>query len=44
METWAQRWAHSAWDGRNKLLLETGIRAEAARLADGTVKIEISGV
>jgi hypothetical protein len=41
-ETWAQRWARSAWDGRNKLLLETGIRTEAARLADGTVKIEIS--
>ena len=44
VETWAQRWARSAWDGRNKLLLETGIRAEAARLSDGTVKIEISGV
>jgi site-specific DNA recombinase len=43
-ETWAQRWARSAWDGRNKLLLETGIRTEAARLADGTVKIEISSV
>src|SRR6266567_4438340 len=43
-ETWAQRWARSAWDDRNRLLLETGIRAEAARLADGTVKIEISGV
>ena len=41
---WAQRWARSAWDGRNKLLLETGIRTEAARLADGTVKIEISSV
>jgi hypothetical protein len=43
-ETWAQRWARSAWDGRNKLLLETGIGTEAARLADGTVKIEISSV
>jgi len=44
VETWAQRWARSGWDGRNRLLLDTGIRAEAARLADGTVKIEISGV
>src|SRR6266702_2232135 len=43
-KTWAQRWARSAWDDRDRLLLETGIRAEAARLADGTVKIEISGV
>lgn len=42
VETWTQRWARSDWDGRNRLLLETGIRAEAARLSDGTVKIEIS--
>ena len=44
VETWTQRWARSGWDGRNRLLLDTGIRAEAARLADGTIKIEISGV
>ncbi len=44
VETWAQRWARSGWDDRNRLLLETGIGAEAARLADGSVKIEISGV
>jgi hypothetical protein len=44
VETWTQRWARSDWDGRNRLLLDTGIRAEASRLADGTIKIEISGV